>query len=204
MNLGFDLDEVIAQMAQRALDHLNEVFECEYSFNALRSFQFNCNTFSEVPEEQDAAIDCLMWAIEDHYSIINVKPYEDAVKSLRMFKKQGHKIIIVTKRPKNLKDVTHDWMHKNNVPYDKLILTDHAPKSSVIGNLKLDCFVDDLESNLIDLYKAQSRWKKGLLLMTRPWNENNPIDVYKFTRVNNWVDIKNKLSIGNRLNKGVV
>src|SRR6056297_2218680 len=110
MNLGFDLDEVIAQTAQRALDHLNEVFECEYSIEALRSFQFDCNTFSEVPEEQDAAIECLMWAVENNDSLINIKPYDEAVKFLHMFRKQGHKINIITKRPMFVKDVTHDWM----------------------------------------------------------------------------------------------
>jgi len=199
MNLGFDLDEIIAQTAQMALDHLNDVFECEYEFEALRSFQFSENSFSNKKIEQDAAVECLIWAVSDEKMMYRVKPYEEAVKTLTLLKHEGHKIFIVTKRPNSMKDMTAEWLRKNKIPFDKLIHTDHEPKGKHILKYNLDCFVDDLESNLLDLYKSQARWKKGLLLLTRPWNENDYIDRSKFVRVNNWVDVMKHIDIRNRL-----
>lgn len=199
MNLGFDLDEVIAQTAQMALNHLNEVFECYYEFDALRSFQFSENFFSDKKVEQDAVVECLIWAVSDEKMMYKVKPYKEAVKALTLLKHQGHKIFIVTKRPSSMKSMTAEWLKVNDIPFNKLIHTNHKPKSEYTLKYSLDCFVDDLESNLLDLYKNQARWKKGLMLMTKPWNENDYIDRSKFIRVNNWTDVLKGVDIGNRL-----
>lgn len=199
MNIGFDLDEVIAQTAKMALDHLNDVFECEYEFEALRSFNFSENSFSDEKEEQDAAVACLLWAIYDEKMLYRIKPYKEAVKALTTLNHRGHKIFIVTKRANSLKSMTGEWLRVNDIPFYKLVHTNDEPKSKYTLKYNLDCFVDDLESNLLDLYKNQARWKKGLMLMTRPWNEDNYIDRSKFIRVTNWADITRGIDIGNRL-----
>jgi len=199
LNLGFDLDEVICKTAEMALHHLNDIFNYEYSFDALNNFCFEENSFSNKEDEQRIMVECLLWAIKDPVMMSSVKPYKEAVKAIKFLKHQGHKIFIVTKRGKDLKEITEKWLILNNVKYDKLIITDVKNKGDAILKYKLDCFVDDLEDNLYDLFKAQPRWNKGLMLLTKPWNVGEYIDKSKFIRVNNWQDILRNINVGNRL-----
>jgi len=199
MNFGFDLDEVIAKTAHMAVGHLNAVCNCNYGIEIFKSFQFNENIFSEDKEEQQLVVDTLVWAVFDKKMMASVKPYEDAVRVINDLKRQGHKIFIITKRPKELTGMTSRWLHSHKVGFDKLVLTGLESKGSFAKRLQLDCFVDDLEENLYDMYIAKRRWNKGLILMTRPWNETDVIDGSKFSRADNWLDIRKLLSIGNRL-----
>ncbi len=199
MNFGFDLDEVIAKTAHMAVGHLNDVFNCSYGIEVLKSFQFDENIFSENEEEQLAVVETLIWAVTDKKMMSSVKPYDDAVRVINDLKHQGHKIFIITKRPKEHTGMTSRWLHTHRVSFDKLVLTGLEDKGIFTKKLNLDCFVDDLEDNLYSMYNAKRRWNKGLILMTKPWNEDNVIDGSKFSRANDWVDIRKFLSIGNRL-----
>ncbi len=199
MNFGFDLDEVIAKTAHMAVGHFNDVYACNYGIELFKSFQFKDNTYSEDPEEQSAAVETLVWAVFDEKMMDSVEPYEDAVRVINDLKRQGHKIFVITKRPKEHTGMTSRWLHRHKISFDKLVLTGLEDKGSFAKRLQLDAFVDDLEENLYDMYKAKRRWNKGLILMTRPWNEDDVIDGSKFSRANNWVDVRKYLSIGNRL-----
>jgi len=199
MNFGFDLDEVIAQTAGMAISHLNNVFDCNYSTEFLKSFSFEDNVFSEDAEEQKLIVDTLLWAVFDMKMMDSVEPYEEAVRVINDLKRQGHKIFIITKRPKEHIGMTSRWLHRHKVSFDKLVLTGLRDKGEFAKALQLDAFVDDLEDNLQDMYHSKSRWTKGLILMTRPWNEDDYIDTTKFSRANDWVDVRKLLSISNRL-----
>lgn len=201
MNLGFDLDEVVGQTAQMAIDHMNDVFSCNFTKDILKSFYFNENDFSDDPDEQKAVVDTLLSAVFNPDMMAKVEPYPGAVKTIQKLKHQGHKIYIVTKRPTKDKEMTIDWLHKNKIPYDGVALTQHQGKGPVAVKFNLDFFVDDLEDNLYELYNAKARWRKGLFLMTRPWNVDKYIDTTKITRLDDWNGILKAVSIGNRLKK---
>lgn len=199
MNLGFDLDEVIGQTAQMAMDHMNEKFQCSFTTDILESFYFDENVYSEDPDEQKAAVETLLNAVFDVEMMATVKPFPNAAKVLQKLKHQGHKIFIITKRHAEHADMTARWLRKHNIPYDKLVVTHLQDKGVFAKRFQLDFFLDDLEENLYEMYYAQARWRKGLFLMTRPWNDGKYIDTSKITRLNNWSEVFKAISIGNRL-----
>ncbi len=199
MNIGFDLDEVIGKTAHMAVNHLNVVFDTNYTIDVFKNFYFHENVFSDDEAEQKAIVETLEWAVFDAKMMDSVQPYEDAVKVINDLKHQGHKIYIITKRHKELTASTIRWLKRHKIKHTKLICTGLKEKGYFASQLRLDCFVDDLEENLLDMHKAQTRWRKGLLLMTRPWNEGHYIDTSKMSRANNWIDIRKYLSLGNRL-----
>ena len=198
MNLGFDLDEVIAKTAHMSVSHLNEIFECDLDIEVFENFWFRDNTYDEDERINTAAVQCLEWSVKDARMLSSVEPYPEAIKVLNIFRKMGHKIFIVTKREKYLKEDTVKWLHTHKIPFDKLIVTNHEPKSTFARKYRLDCFVDDLEENLEELYKNKATWKKGLMLMSRPWNVNRFIDKSKFIRVDNWNDVLKVIQVQNR------
>lgn len=199
MNLGFDLDECIGMTAQRALDHANEIFQVELPIDMLESFFFDENTYSDDPDEQKAVEETLLHAVFNQEIMFEVEPYEGAVKALQRLKHQGHKIFIITKRRKEDEDMTYSWLRKHKVPFDGVGVTHLEDKGYYANKFNLDFFLDDLEDNLYEMHKAKARWKKGLFLMTRPWNAHKFIDSTKITRVNDWDDVLQAVSIGNRL-----
>lgn len=199
MNLGFDLDEVIGQTAQMAMDHMNEVLKCNFTTDVLESFFFDQNAFSEDPDEQKAIVDTLIHAVFDTDKMATVKPYPGASRILNKLKHQGHKIFVITKRHKKDLDMTVNWLQQHKIPFDKVIVTHFEEKGSFANKLKLDFFLDDLDDNLYEMYKAKARWQKGLFLMTRPWNANKYIDSSKIGRVNSWDEVLKVVGLGNRL-----
>ena len=199
MNLGFDLDEVIAKTATMAVEYLNYKFDCKYGIEVFKSFTFKGNVYSNNIEKQQLAVDALMYSVSNKELMSSVKPYKNAIKVLNTLKRNGHKIFIVTNRNKRLTGTTIAWLRKYNISFDKLVLTDTGEKGAVAKQLKLDFFIDDLECNLYEMYKAKLKWKKGLVLMTRPWNIDDYIDASKFTRIENWDSVLRLVSQGNRL-----
>jgi len=199
MNLGFDLDEVIAQMSLMAINYANDALGTDYTIDVFKNFMFEDNLYFEDEEKQKAMIVLLTEAINKEECTSSILPYDGAVKNLQRLKRQGHDIYIITKRPKNLLDVTSNWLLSHKVPCDKLVLTDNKCKGESAVRFELDMFVDDLEQNLYGMHKSKKRWPKGLLLMTRPWNRDSYIDGSKFIRVHNWDDILRQVGIKNRL-----
>lgn len=201
MNLGFDLDEVIAQTGKMVFSKFNERNNSDLTHEALTSFYFDENTFSEDEAEQEKIVNELLDILFSDDYILDIEPYEEAVKALSTLKRQGHDIFIVTKRHTKTKDLTLEWLRAHKVPCTKLVLTGLEEKGAAARRYKLDGFVDDLAENLIDLHKTKMRWHKGLMLMTRPWNCNDYIDTSKYTRVSNWGEVLRRIHIGNRLRK---
>ena len=198
MNLGFDFDEVIAQMSLMAINYANDALGTDYTIDVFKNFMFEDNLYFEDEEKQNTMIALLTEAINKEECTSGILPYDGAVKNLQRLKRQGHDIYIITRRPKNLFDVTSHWLLKHKIPCDKLVLTDNKCKGESAVRFRLDMFVDDLEQNLYDMYSNKNRWRKGLLLMTRPWNRDKYIDASKFIRIHTWDDILNQVNKKNR------
>jgi len=201
MNLGFDLDEVISKTSEMAVNHLNSEFDCKFTTDVFKHYEFDKNVFSEDPEDNKAAVNCLIWAVTDARMLSTTEPYEGAVKVMQMFRKMGHKIFIITKRAQEHREITSRWLYSHNIPFDKLILTGEHGKGVHAKLHNLDCFVDDSYSNLEDLHRYKQRWKKGLMLMTRRWNKDVKVDAVKYTRVDGWIEIMRHIEIGNRFKR---
>ncbi len=199
MNLGFDLDEVISKTAHMAVDYCNYELGTKIMVEDLVYFFFQENIFTADDVKQKAICNAMSWAIHSEAMLATSKPYKNAVKYLNLLNKLGHKIYIITKREQLFKDTTAVWLHRNNIPFNELVMTDGEEKSSYVKKYNLDCYVDDFLPNLEEMAQSQLRWRKGLMLFTRPWNSwmlTNP-DI--ITRVNTWQDIMRKVEQGNRL-----
>jgi len=53
---------------------------------------------------------------------LGAAPIEEEVANLRKLKEQGHKIVLLTARHESMNAQTLEWLEKNNIPYDELIM----------------------------------------------------------------------------------
>ena len=90
--------------------------------------------------------------------ILKVYPYLNMISLIKNLKKEGHKIIIFTRRGnlKNGRKLTIKWLKKWNIPYDKLIT----------NKPHYDLFIDDKAENYSRKY-----WSSKLI--KRIIEENN-------------------------------
>lgn len=204
MKLGFDIDGIVADMAQSLIDHANE----KYNLNHTTEIFVYHNIFKDEYTDDDAlnkeiAQSIVDNVIHDEDAIYEVKPYKEAVEAVLKLKRQ-HSIHFITSRRKDEKRITIEWLRKCNIPFDSVHCTGSATalgesnKGMLGRSLNLDFYIDDQSEHLEAMHKFKERWHKKLALYTRPWNREEFVDNSKFVRVNNWKEITRHLGIHKR------
>lgn len=197
MRLGFDVDEVICNLADEFEKYLLETYNIDWPIDCFTYFKFSACNFHQDPEMNLKIVEDMNITANDPKFQFKAKPYKEAVKTIRRLKKQGHSVHFITNRPVDNTEATVEWFRKKKIPYDTLDVIGGYEKGMVGRALNLDFYLDDLETHLESMYKHKSRWRKGLGLFTRPWNKNS-IDGSRFIRFNNWVEIERHLGVQNR------
>ena len=95
--------------------------------------------------------DAVMFDIDDTLIRSSDKSMiKDSYKILKLAKKYGYKIIIITARPPEAREHTEEQLGEYNIPYDELYLTPASKKGKIkrktglrfvlsVGDMKTDC-----------------------------------------------------------------
>lgn len=151
MIIGIDIDDTIADTCEIMLNYAQE-----YTIDVLKREPIlkegSCNTHFYVqylhgwePGEDIEFLD------ENYEKIIReTVPKTLAVKYLQKLHDDGHKLVLITARWEtdkfDVKTATQDWVKKNNVPCDKLII--NAENKLIAAKQEnVDLFIDDSFSN---------------------------------------------------------
>ncbi len=195
MRLGFDLDEVVVNLTSEFQVYLKETHGLDWPIDCFEVYDFEECVFVKDENKNQELIEEMLEVAHDYRLIDRALPCEGAPESIRAMKKAGHKIFFITSRKRKNTKKTVDWLRNHNIPFDSLdVIGSRAEKGFYGRRLKLDMYVDDLEDNLMSMYRYKNRWHKGLLLMDKPWNQG-PIDTSKIKRVANWSEIMRHLGI---------
>lgn len=198
MRLGFDLDEVVVNLAEDMYTYLFDKYGIQREDAIFFNYNITKNTYSDDKELNNIIQQDLVQIVNDKDFQSTAQPYDDATKSIRNLKKLGHTIHFITNRPIDNKEATAIWLRRNGVPFDSLhVIGNYREKGPLGRELALDFFVDDKPSSLESMYKYKKNWKKALVLLDRPWNSayNCPEWVIRFE---NWNQINRHLGIHNR------
>lgn len=199
MKLGFDIDGIVANMAQVMIDKANEKFGLDYTVEIFERHSPFKVDFGKGPMNEEIAKYMLESVVHDKEAILNeVQPYPEALDALRKLRKAGHTLHFITKRRKDEYGHTMQWFRKHKVPFDTIDNVGPQGKGMLGRSMNLDMFVDDVYKNLEDMYKFKKRWRKGLILFTRPWNKWTFIDSNVYLRMKDWEEIFRHVGIHNR------
>ena len=205
MKLGFDIDGVVANTPLAMVTYINEKFNLNFTETVFKHHDVFSNTYVEDPEENEKIAGAMLKEVilnADRMSKVEI--YDDAVEAIRKLSRQ-HSIHFITSRPESQHQVTIKWLRANNIPFNTInSLGSDAPGGGKVGkgktarSLNLDFFIDDSPTNLPDFYRYKKRWRKGIALLTKPWNENTTIDEGMFLRFNSWNEVIRHLGIHKR------
>jgi len=214
MKIGFDIDEVIYRTIDEILIYLKEGLGVTRSLNSFKKYSFYDNSFHSNEEKSFEIANKLHDYVHIEAPYCNGKPYEDSVKAIQKLKKAGHSIHLITARERTLKKITVKWLRENKIPYNTLHVIGktreeekaeektkpyggYVDKGSLGRLLNLDCYIDDYIGNLESMIQYKKRWRKGLILLDRPWNRDY-IDGSKFMRMYKWEEILRHLGVHKR------
>lgn len=180
MRIGIDVDNVLSDTSSLVFEYAKE-YDKKY-----KEGKGVVNPESERPtgkfDWNDEDIKIFLNKYIDEI-VENANPLEDAVEIINKLKEEGNEIYIITNRNKSrLKEpyeVTFDWLNKNNVYYDKLIV-DSGLKGIVCKDNDVKILIDDSIEQCND---AINHGINALLFDTKE-NQNKDIK-----RVHSWKEI---------------
>lgn len=205
MKLGFDIDGVVANTPLAMVTYINKKFNLNFTEKVFKHHDIYSNIYVEDPEENEKIASAMLQeVILNADRMLDVEAYKEAVIAIRKLSRQ-HSIHFITSRPESQHRVTIAWMHMHRIPFTTVhSLGSDAPGGGKVGKgktgrfLNLDFFIDDDPNNLADFYRYKKRWRKGIALLTRPWNKDITIDEGMFLRFNEWDEIIRHLGIHKR------
>lgn len=184
LNLGFDLDEVIVDLTSSIEKYLKDTYDVYWPMKYFTKHDMVDNIFHENKVVNKQIQEDLTQRVHTKEIQFNTKPCAGVVNALRLFKSSGNSIHFITSRPKQNLGFTIDWLKRYHVPYNTLEVIGLTEEKGLYCK-NLDMFVDDCDGHLESMYKYKKEWKKGLLLLDKPWNQATT----NFTRVKDWDSI---------------
>ena len=146
MNIGLDLDDVLidVHIIQSVIDDYN----LDLTMDDIKHWDLR-----DLPK--DAREETFRRFKDAHYNCDRVKPIEGVSETLRTWKRQGHKLIVITSRPKEIALETIDMVQNKFPDVDKVIVANHGEKKKYMIEEHLDMFVDDAPKYIHEANEAK-------------------------------------------------
>jgi len=168
INIGIDIDCVLANSIDLFIPFLNEKFKKNLTIDDIKHYEFSkCYGISgnEVLEAFKELTEKKMW--------MNIEPTFFANEFLLKLKKNDFNSIIITSRPEqHMKSLTENWLKKHNLSYDKLLFMDEKIdkdkfQTALRNNIKLDLFIEDCPEFADNMVK----YEIPILIYDYPFNQ---------------------------------
>lgn len=165
MIIGIDIDGVIADSEPVYRKTINKLFNLHLKQKDITSYKYE-----ECTGLTDDQMHLVWKTFYREGGWLKIEPIKGAKRFLDKSKREKHRIVIVTSRPReHIKEETYQWLKKHKIPYSEIIfLENHDSKhqAALLRGHKFDYFIEDHYKYALDL--AQRGVK--VLLVDYPWN----------------------------------
>lgn len=171
-----DFDDVLCESARTLASISGEKYGKGVQFDEIYSFDLDLSFGLDANEKQD-----LFALFHDAEMLASIPPIPDAIRGMQSWANAGCTIEIVTGRPPVTQGVSCAWLHKYDVPYDRIIFVDkyrrgHGDVSGVL-QFSLEQIVArsyalavDDSPTMISYLATATSWP--LVVFDRPWNRS--------------------------------
>lgn len=169
MNIGFDIDDTIADISVQMLHYANifhkDVLKKEQEMktkNDIQNRYYLKALFGWNDEEKFKFFDMY------YKNVLEEAKVKDGVsKTVKILREKGHIVSFITARITNVKgveaeNITKKWMQENDIEYDNLIIG-ASEKLPICKELGIELFVDD---SFVTCKELQENGIKSFLINT--------------------------------------
>ena len=189
MNIGIDIDDTISETFETLLPYAQkytiEDLKIKSEINMNQDFLDHFYIVKMNGWKEQEAISFWNKYYGEILKKVNIKKF--AAEVINRFKKKGHKIYLITARwdmpNDNIQEITKQWLKKNNVEYDELIIN-ASDKLQLIKEKNIDVFIDDSFKNCKNI--AENSNTKVYMMTSRV---NGTFNHEKITRVYSWPEV---------------
>ena len=188
MKIGIDFDDVINEFTDSLMDFYHKKYGKKVIRDEIRKWDWGLY-WGIDREEATKRVD------EFHatHNIEDLKPLEDAIKSLKSLIKK-YELIIITGRPVRFKWKVQSWL-KNKINRDLKIINagewhkgQGASKMEICKELNIQILLEDAPNTALDCAKNGIK----VILFNKPWNHEVK---HKFIlRVENWKEAMKEIN----------
>ncbi len=191
MRIGIDIDGVLTDIETFILDYGSKFcIESGLPLNITSQIHYNENKTFGWTDEQTTEF----W---NKYIIKYFTQYpvrEFAKEVITKLKEEGNEIYIITARNEygvpreytdQIKQMTEEWLKKNEIPYDKIIYTNGSKLPYCKGNY-IEVVVEDSPINIIDIATSIP-----VICYNNKYNAH--VNGDNITRAYSWYDVYNKI-----------
>lgn len=187
MNIGIDIDNTITSTRELILDYVY-VFDRENNLGTRVDLDYY-SLEESLRWDKEVLKRFLSTHLTDIYRRVTAKPYAlEVINALH----RSHSIILITSRNQRdeaIKAATLEWLSRNQVEYDKLVMNNtadmyHFSKLEACRTNNIDLMIEDHHDLALELSRAIP-----VLMFDYPYNSH--LDVHNVTRVKNWLEVKN-------------
>lgn len=174
MNLGFDIDGVIANFTEPLLEIIKDKYGLALKVSDIYTFDLGVVLGITKTESNQLINETLKKDL----------PLNSGAKeTLEQISREGHSIYLLTGRFGYLRDLTQSWLNEKEVPYTQLHLLNVGEK--YLAKVEpLDLVVEDSLEEALEW----TRKVRNVLVYDQPWNRT--LNVKGLTkRVYNWSQI---------------
>lgn len=180
MRIGIDIDDTIAKTNKKLIEEALCYDKEHVRGRGLKNK--NAYSFMEMFYWTVLDLDGFMKEVRSGKFFSSLEPVEGAVLNINKLYQEGHQIIFITRRQKDLKTMlkTKKWLKNMGFRYHKLILGGEH-KDEICSNYQIDIFIDNDVKNVIEVSS------EGILCVLKGTEFNR--DEKDFRRIESWDDI---------------
>lgn len=189
MNIGIDIDDTISETFETLLPYAQkytiEDLKRKTEINMNQDFLDHFYIVKMNGWKEQETISFWNKYYGEILKKVNIKKF--AAEVINKLKQEGNKIYFITARwdmpNDNIQEITKQWLKKNNVEYDELIIN-ASDKLQLIKEKNIDVFIDDSFKNCKNI--AENSNTKVYMMTSRV---NGTFNHEKITRVYSWPEI---------------
>ena len=194
MNIGVDVDEVLAELMEAYLQYHNQNYNTKTQKKDMFSYSYREVFGGTEQENQDKVLNFFK---TEHFQ--NIKPVKGALKTIQQLAKE-HQLCIITARPQVVRHQTEQWLstHFSN-SFHCINLTNQwhgvgkkQLKSEIGKQQKISIMIDDSLKHAIDC--ASQGIYVLLADFNYPWNQTKEKLPENIKRVHSWKEIAEEIA----------
>ncbi len=204
MNIGVDVDDVLAELMEAYLRYHNQNFNTRTQKKDMFSYSYRA-VFGGTEEETQQKV--LKFFKTDYFR--NIIPVPGSLEMVRQLARQ-HKLCIITARPHILRAETQQWLRKHFADaFHCINLTNQwhgvgkkKLKSEIGKEQKISIMIDDSLNHALDCAAA------GIYVLLAdfnyPWNQSTATLPENIKRVHSWEEIVDEIDkYGRKQRRGI-